>query len=74
LSPYRRATGIKPRVACWGIQHLARFLEEVQDDRLFALWWLVGLRGRSPAAQDLELSATEIERLPRSFWDGRDLA
>jgi len=32
-------------MACWGLPHLARFVEEVQDDRLFALWWLVGLRG-----------------------------
>jgi integrase len=31
-------------VACWDLPHLARFLEGVQDDDLFALWWLVGLR------------------------------
>jgi integrase len=40
-----RQTGIRPAVAVWDVTHLARFLEAVQDDPLFALWWLVGLRG-----------------------------
>jgi len=38
-------TGMTPRVACWDLPHLVRFLEAVRDDRLFALWWLVALRG-----------------------------
>ncbi|BCB79623.1 tyrosine-type recombinase/integrase [Phytohabitans flavus] len=38
-------TGIRPAVAVWDVAHLARFLEAVRGDRLFALWWLVGLRG-----------------------------
>lgn len=40
-----RKTGLRPPVAVWGVQHVARFLEGVQDDPLFALWWLVALRG-----------------------------
>ena len=40
-----RNTGIRPRVAVWDVPHVARFLEAVQDDPLFALWWLVALRG-----------------------------
>jgi len=37
--------GLRPPVAIWTVQHLARFLEGVQDDPLFPLWWLVALRG-----------------------------
>ena len=40
-----RATGLRPAVAVWTPEHLARFLTAVQDDDLFALWWLVALRG-----------------------------
>lgn len=40
-----RKTGLRPPVAVWGVQHVARFLEGVQDDPLFALWWLIALRG-----------------------------
>jgi integrase len=40
-----RQTGIRPRVAVWDLRHLARFLEAVQDDWLFVLWWIVALRG-----------------------------
>lgn len=31
-------------MACWDLPHLARSLEGIQDDKLFALWWLAGLR------------------------------
>ncbi|MEV6350630.1 site-specific integrase [Actinoplanes sp. NPDC051851] len=40
-----RATGARPAVAVWDVEHVARFLEAVQDDPLFPLWWLVALRG-----------------------------
>lgn len=40
-----RLFGVRPRVACWDLPHLGRFLEGVEDDRLFALWWLVALLG-----------------------------
>ncbi len=61
-----RETGVRPRVACWEIAHLARFLEQMQDDRLFALWWLVGLRGprRGELAalrwRDLDFASAEL--------------
>jgi integrase len=40
-----RHTGARPRVACWDLPHLASFLQEVRDQRLFSLWWLIALRG-----------------------------
>src|SRR5947208_1909591 len=61
-----RNTGIRPRVAVWDVPHVARFLEAVQDDPLFALWWLVALRGprRGDIAglrwEDIDLFAGEL--------------
>ncbi|MEV4826789.1 tyrosine-type recombinase/integrase [Micromonospora sp. NPDC049257] len=40
-----RATGRRPSVAVWTAPHLAAFLDAVTTDRLFALWWLIALRG-----------------------------
>lgn len=40
-----RATGARPAVAVWDVEHVAAFLEAVEDDPLFPLWWLVALRG-----------------------------
>jgi integrase len=40
-----RATGARPRVAVWEVEHVSAFLEAVQDDPLFPLWWLIALRG-----------------------------
>lgn len=40
-----RATGRRPSVAVWTAPHLAAFLDAVTPDRLFALWWLIALRG-----------------------------
>jgi len=39
------ATGQRPAVAVWTVAHLAEFLNTVLTDRLFAVWWLVSLRG-----------------------------
>jgi integrase len=38
-------TGWRPAVAVWTATHLATFLAAVRGDRLFALWWLIALRG-----------------------------
>lgn len=40
-----RATGQRRAVAVWTAPHLAAFLDAVTTDRLFALWWLIALRG-----------------------------
>jgi integrase len=40
-----KATGLRPAVAVWTVTQLAEFLTFVTDDPLFALWWLVALRG-----------------------------
>ncbi|MEW1838401.1 tyrosine-type recombinase/integrase [Nonomuraea angiospora] len=40
-----RRTGERPAVAVWTIEQLTEFLAFVRDDRLFALWWLIALRG-----------------------------
>jgi integrase len=61
-----RETGLRPAVAIWDLGHLARFLEAVRDDALFALWWLVALRGprRGEIAglcwQDIDLTAGQL--------------
>jgi integrase len=40
-----RRTGQRFPVAVWTAQLLAEFLKFVAEDRLYALWWLVALRG-----------------------------
>jgi hypothetical protein len=37
--------GGDPAGAVWTVEHLAGFLEPLVDDGLFALWWLIVLRG-----------------------------
>jgi Phage integrase family len=37
--------GERSSVAVWTARHLATFLDEVSDDRPYALWWLIALRG-----------------------------
>ncbi|MEU0568599.1 hypothetical protein ABZ297_24920 [Nonomuraea sp. NPDC005983] len=37
-------------MAVWALEQLVDFLNFVRDDRLFALWWLVALRGLRRAA------------------------
>lgn len=43
--PDWQATGIRPTVAVWTTAQLAVFLDSMREDRLYALWWLVALRG-----------------------------
>lgn len=40
-----QATGDHPVVAVWTPEQLATFLHAVRHDGLFALWWLIALRG-----------------------------
>jgi site-specific recombinase XerD len=37
--------GERPAVAVWTAVHLAAFLAAVVEDSLYAMWWLIGLRG-----------------------------
>jgi integrase len=59
--------GARPAVAVWKPQQLAEFLDFVRDERLFALWWLVALRGlrRGEAAglrwSDVDLDQGQLE-------------
>jgi integrase len=65
-----RQTGQRSAVAVWTTQQLAAFLDVVADDRLFAMWWLIALRGlrRGEAAGlrwvdvDLEHKVVMIEQ------------
>jgi len=40
-----RQTGARPAVAVWTARQLAEFLHHIDGDRLYALWWLIALRG-----------------------------
>ena len=40
-----KETGERPAVAVWTVAHLAAFLHTVVEDRFYALWWLIALRG-----------------------------
>ncbi|MGI5180116.1 tyrosine-type recombinase/integrase [Dactylosporangium sp. CA-152071] len=40
-----RQHGTRDKVAVWTAEHLATFLDRVAADRLYALWWLIALRG-----------------------------
>ncbi|MEV0623567.1 site-specific integrase [Nonomuraea sp. NPDC050404] len=59
-------TGERPPLAVWTLDQLVDFLNIVRDDRLFALWWLVALRGlrRGEAAglrwMDLDVDRREL--------------
>jgi integrase len=58
-----RATGQRPAVAVWTAEHLANFLTAVTGDSLFALWWLIGLRGlRRGEACGLRWSEVDLDR------------
>jgi integrase len=58
--------GVKPAVVVWEIRHVVRFLTALRDDPLFALWWLVAVRGprRGELAglrwQDVDFVANEF--------------
>lgn len=61
-----RRTGARPRVGVWDVPHLGRFLELVQNDPFFALWWLVAVTGLRRGEvvglcwEDVDLDAGEI--------------
>jgi len=61
-----REHGERSAVAVWTVQQLVAFFGFIADDRLFALWWLIALRGlrRGEAAglrwADVDLDARVI--------------
>jgi site-specific recombinase XerD len=40
-----RRGDVRPSVAVWTARQLAGFFDFVREDRLFAMWWLIALRG-----------------------------
>jgi integrase len=55
-------TGQRPAVAVWTAEHLPMFLDSVVGDSLFALWWLIGLRGlRRGEACGLRWSEVDLD-------------
>jgi len=59
-----RKTGERFSVAVWTAQLLAEFLKFVADDRLYAMWWLIALRGlRRGEAAGLRWVDVDLVRL-----------
>jgi integrase len=57
-----RATAARPAVGVWTVEQLACFLTAVVDDSLFALWWLIALRGlRRGEACGLRWSEVDLD-------------
>ncbi|MCM4083044.1 tyrosine-type recombinase/integrase [Paractinoplanes hotanensis] len=57
-----RATGEHPVVAVWTPEQLAAFLHSVRHDGLYALWWLLALRGlRRGEAAGLQWTDVDLD-------------
>jgi integrase len=67
-----RATGARPRVAVWDVEHVATFLDAVKDDALFPLWWLVALRGLR-RGEVVALRGTDLDPVAREVSVRRQL-
>jgi integrase len=74
-----RQTGERPAVAVWTARQAAQFLDHVAEDRLFAVWWLIALRGlrRGEAAglrwADVDLDHRQITIAQQLTMCGRTL-
>jgi integrase len=74
-----KATGERPTIAVWTPRQLAGFLDYVRDDNLFALWWLIALRGlrRGEAAglrwTDVDLHAGQLSVVRQRTTAGYDV-
>jgi integrase len=70
-----RATGQRPSVGVWTVAQLADFLNTVAADQLFALWWLVALRGlRRGEAAGLRWSDIDFEHAQMYIVNNRTTA
>ncbi|MFB9623214.1 site-specific integrase [Nonomuraea helvata] len=67
-----RRTGERPAVAVWTVEQLTAFLAFVRDDRLFALWWLIALRGLR-RAEVAGLRWIDLDTDPRELTIARQL-
>ncbi|WUI06181.1 site-specific integrase [Micromonospora sp. NBC_00421] len=74
-----KATGQRPTIAVWTPTQLAAFLDYVRDDGLFALWWLIALRGlrRGEAAGlrwgEVDLHAGQVSVVRQRTTAGYDV-
>jgi len=74
-----RRTGVRPAVAVWTARQAAEFLDQVAEDRLFAVWWLIALRGlrRGEAAglrwEDVDFDRRQITIAQQLTMCGRTL-
>jgi integrase len=62
-----RETGLRPPVAVWDVHHVAKFLEGVQDDPLFPMWWLIALRGLR-RGEVAALRGADLDATGRYLW------
>ncbi|WP_231925093.1 site-specific integrase [Micromonospora purpureochromogenes] len=73
------ASGERPTIAVWTPTQLGSFLDYVRDDNLFALWWLIALRGlrRGEAAglrwTDVDLHAGQLSVVRQRTTAGYDV-
>ncbi|MEO3779468.1 site-specific integrase [Micromonospora sp. B11E3] len=73
------ATGERPPVAVWTPAQLASFLDHVRGDTMFALWWLIALRGlrRGEAARlrwaDVDLHEGQLSVVRQRTTAGYDV-
>jgi integrase len=58
-----RLDGARPAVAVWTPRQLTEFLDSVEDDPLYPLWWLIALRGlRRGEAAGLRWHDVDLDR------------
>ncbi|WP_349881027.1 tyrosine-type recombinase/integrase [Micromonospora sp. HUAS YX12] len=67
-----RATGVKPPVAIWEVEHAAKFLHGAREDPLFPLWWLMTLRGLR-RGEAVAVRGTDLDVLHRELSVQRQL-
>ncbi|WP_323373629.1 site-specific integrase [Plantactinospora alkalitolerans] len=74
-----QSSGARPAVAVWTPEQLAEFLHSVRHDGLYALWWLIALRGlrRGDAAglrrAEIDLRGRELSVVRQRTTAGYEL-
>jgi integrase len=67
-----RATGAKPPVTIWEVEHVAKFLDGVREDPLFPPWWLIALRGLR-RGEAVAVRGTDLDVVDRELSVQRQL-